>query len=64
VCLGQHFAVLEMTLIAALVLQRFELAPVSTEAPKPRMAVTLRPEGGLRLKLARRPVAPAQQPQP
>ncbi len=56
VCLGQHFAVLEMTLIAALVLQRFELAPVGPEAPKPRMAVTLRPENGLTLKLtARRP---------
>ncbi|MDG0831794.1 cytochrome P450 [Pelomonas saccharophila] len=54
VCLGQHFAVLEMTLIAALLLQRFELSPVSQEAPKPRMAVTLRPEGGLRLTLQRR----------
>ncbi|MDR7298304.1 cytochrome P450 [Pelomonas aquatica] len=57
VCLGQHFAVLEMTLIAALVLQRFELSPVSTEAPKPRMAVTLRPEGGLTLRLAARRAA-------
>ena len=56
VCLGQHFAVLEMTLIAALVLQRFEMRPVGTEPPKPRMAVTLRPDGGLRLNLtARRP---------
>jgi cytochrome P450 len=55
VCLGQHFAVLEMTLIAALLLQRFELAPVGSEAPKPRMAVTLRPDGGLKLRLARRP---------
>ncbi|MBI3349829.1 MAG: cytochrome P450 [Burkholderiales bacterium] len=54
VCLGQHFAVLEMTLIAALVLQRFELAPAGAEAPRPRMAVTLRPEGGLRLRLSRR----------
>lgn len=54
VCLGQHFAVLEMTLIAALVLQRFTLSPVDTTPPKPRMAVTVRPEGGLRLRLARR----------
>jgi cytochrome P450 len=54
VCLGQHFAVLEMSLIAALVLQRFTLSPVGSTAPKPRMAVTLRPEGGLRLRLARR----------
>jgi cytochrome P450 len=55
VCLGQHFAVLEMTLIAALLLQRFELAPVGDEAPRPRMAVTLRPDGGLTLRLRRRP---------
>lgn len=54
VCLGQHFAVLEMTLIAALLLQRFELSPLGLEAPKPRMAVTLRPEGGLTLRLAAR----------
>ncbi|MCE4539567.1 cytochrome P450 [Pelomonas sp. P7] len=54
VCLGQHFAMLEMTLIAALVLQRFELSPVGPAAPRPRMAVTLRPEGGLTLKLAPR----------
>lgn len=54
VCLGQHFAVLEMTLIAALLLQRFELHPVGSDAPKPRMAVTLRPEKGLTLKLTKR----------
>ena len=57
VCLGQHFAMLEMTLIAALVLQRFELAPIDAPAPKPRMAVTLRPEGGLTLRLAARACA-------
>ena len=56
VCLGQHFAVLEMTLIAALVLQRFTLSPAGPEVPKPRMAVTLRPQQGLTLTLApRRP---------
>ncbi|MGQ3051794.1 MAG: cytochrome P450 [Roseateles sp.] len=55
VCLGQHFAMLEMTLIAALLLQRFELAPTRRAAPRPRMAVTLRPEGGLKLRLQRRP---------
>lgn len=54
VCLGQHFAVLEMTLIAALLLQRFELRPLGAAPPRPRLGVTLRPEGGLRLKLALR----------
>lgn len=54
VCLGQHFAVLEMTLIAALVLQRFTLSPTGATPPKPRLAVTLRPEGGLTLTLSAR----------
>ncbi|MDR7335549.1 cytochrome P450 [Roseateles asaccharophilus] len=56
VCLGQHFAVLEMTLIAALLLQRFELAAAG-DAPVPRMAVTLRPEAPLRLRLTARRAA-------
>jgi cytochrome P450 len=51
VCLGQHFAQLEMTLIAALLLQRFRLKTLGDTPPAPRLAVTLRPQGGLRLKL-------------
>jgi cytochrome P450 len=54
VCLGQHFAQLEMTLIAALLLQRFRLSTLTDAPPTPRLAVTLRPEGGLRLKLEAR----------
>lgn len=55
VCLGQHFAVLEMTLIAALLLQRYRLQPVPGEAaPQPLMHVTLRPQQPLRLLLQRR----------
>jgi cytochrome P450 len=42
-CLGQHFAQLEMTLIAALLLQRFRLEPINHTPPTPRLAVTLRP---------------------
>jgi cytochrome P450 len=54
VCLGQHFAQLEMTLIAALLLQRFRLSTLTDAPPIPRLAVTLRPEGGLRLRLEAR----------
>ena len=50
VCLGQHFAVQEMTLIAAMLLQRFELLPLGP-LPRPQLAVTLRPEHGLHLNL-------------
>lgn len=56
VCIGQHFAMLEMTLVAALLLQRYTLAlPDGAAAPpKPVLNVTLRPEGGVRLRLTRR----------
>jgi cytochrome P450 len=54
VCLGQHFATLEMSLIAAMLLQRWRLDPTDAAAPKPKLGVTLRPEGGVSLQLARR----------
>ena len=55
VCIGQHFALLEMTLVAALLLQRCTLHRVAGEAPpRARMHVTLRPEGPLPLRLVRR----------
>ena len=54
VCLGQHFAQLEMTVIAALLLQRFRLSTPNDTPPTPQLAVTLRPAGGLRLRLEAR----------
>lgn len=55
VCIGQHFAMLEMTLIAAMLLQRFTLAAVPGEPPpQPRQYVTLRPAGPVRLLVRRR----------
>lgn len=55
VCIGQHFAMLEMTLVAALLLQRCTLETVPDEpAPQARMYVTLRPAAPLRLRLRRR----------
>jgi cytochrome P450 len=54
VCIGQHFAMLEMTLVAALLLQRYELLTVPGEAPpEPEFNVTLRPRKPLRLRLLR-----------
>ena len=57
VCLGQHFAVLEMTLIATLLLQRFEISGLADAMPPARMAVTLRPATALRLTLKRHPLS-------
>jgi cytochrome P450 len=55
VCLGQHLAMAEMTVIAAMFLQRFSVsAPIGMAAPRSAFNITLRPDVPLRLKLARR----------
>jgi cytochrome P450 len=55
VCLGSHFALTEITLIAAMLLQRFSFAPApGSQPPEPVLNITLRPRERLRLVLARR----------
>ena len=55
VCLGQHLAMAEMTVVAAMFLQRFSVTvPDAMKAPEPVFNITLRPDVPLRLKLARR----------
>jgi cytochrome P450 len=52
VCLGSHFALSEITLVAAMVLQRHRLALVPGDAPpEPVLNITLRPRTPLRLRL-------------
>jgi cytochrome P450 len=60
VCIGNSFASMEMALVLAMLVQRFSLAPAPGQAaPEARMAVTLRPAGGLQLVLRARTPAPA-----
>ena len=55
VCLGQHLAMTEMTVIAAMLLQRFRLAvPANMPVPTPKLHITLRPANALHLSLHRR----------
>jgi len=55
VCIGQHFAMLEMTLVAALLLQNWRLDTLPGQArPEAALNVTLRPVGGLSLRVTRR----------
>jgi cytochrome P450 len=55
VCLGQHFAMMEMTLLTAMLLQRFTLQPAPTAPPMaPTLHTTLRPQSAVRVLL--RPV--------
>jgi len=57
VCIGQHFAMLEMSLVAALLLQRFVLRLAPGEAlPEADFNVTVRPRTPLRMQWARRTV--------
>jgi len=54
VCLGQHFAMTEITLIAAMLLQRFAISPAhGAVEPRPLLNITLRPATPLRLRLIR-----------
>jgi cytochrome P450 len=56
VCIGNSFATMEMTLVVAMLLQRFVLrVPPGTSEPGVRMEVTLRPDPGICLTLERRP---------
>ena len=52
VCLGQHLAMTEMSVIAAMVLQRVTLSSAGMAAPRPVMTVSLRPEQPLHLNVA------------
>ncbi len=59
VCIGNSFASMEMTLILAMLLQRFVLRPApGQQQPGLRLQVTLRPAGGVRLLLEKRAPLP------
>lgn len=59
VCIGQHFAMLEMGVIAAMLMQRFRMSwPADTEWPKTNLAVTLRPMSRMILEMEVRQDSP------
>lgn len=51
-CIGRDFALVETTLVLAVLAQRFAFEPV--REPRPHALVTLRPKGGLPLRLRHR----------
>jgi len=54
-CIGAQFALTEMTLVAACLLQRFEFSPrPGDEDPEPQTHLSLRPKGGLSMILRKR----------
>jgi cytochrome P450 len=53
-CIGQAFAMMEAVLILATVARRFGVRPVAARVATPRPSVTLRPDGGIPVIVARR----------
>lgn len=50
ICIGANFALQEAVIILATLLARFRFLPVPGQLPKPVLILTLRPEGGIRLR--------------
>jgi cytochrome P450 len=50
-CIGNHFATTELTLLLSLLAQRFDFELCSESEPEIDMAVTIRPKGGLKLRV-------------
>lgn len=53
-CIGHAMALLEMQFTVAMIVQRFRLSLVPGQDVKPTGLVSLRPSGGIRMRLARR----------
>lgn len=51
-CIGYHFAMMEMQIVLASLGQKFELSLVQALEPEPEALVTLRPKGGIRMKIS------------
>ncbi|MDB6176056.1 cytochrome P450 [Paracoccus sp. Z330] len=54
ICIGASFAIQEAVIILATLLARFRFETVSGQTPQPRMILTLRPHGGVILRVSPR----------
>jgi cytochrome P450/ribosomal protein S18 acetylase RimI-like enzyme len=62
VCIGERFAYLEGRLVLATLAQRWRLRPVSSELPRLSPLLTLRPRGGIHMRVERRGIEAASSP--
>jgi cytochrome P450 len=53
ICIGASFALQEAVIVLATLLARFRFSPLPGKEPRPVMILTLRPEGGVWLKVER-----------
>ena len=54
ICIGMQFAMIEAKIILATLISRFRFELVEWQVPRPEMILTLRPEGGVHLKITPR----------
>ncbi|MBL1437115.1 MAG: cytochrome P450 [Rhodobacteraceae bacterium] len=54
VCIGAHFAMVEAQIILASLILRYKFEPVAGKDPVPEMVLTLRPKGGVWLRISPR----------
>jgi len=52
ICIGNHFALLESQLLLSMIIQHFDLQLLNKGEAEIEMAVTLKPKGGVPVKLA------------
>ncbi|MFZ2407284.1 MAG: cytochrome P450 [Methylobacter sp.] len=52
ICIGNHFALMESQLLLSMIIQHFDLQLLNTDEAEIEMAVTLKPKGGVPVKLA------------
>lgn len=50
-CIGNHFAMMEMQLILVAIIRRFDLQAISLEEPEMQPLITLKPKENIRLRL-------------
>lgn len=51
ICIGSHFALLESQLLLCMIVQHYDLQLLDTDEVEIEMAVTLRPKGGIRVRI-------------
>ncbi|SEO84805.1 cytochrome P450 [Nitrosovibrio sp. Nv6] len=54
ICIGSHFALLESLLLISMIVQHYDLQLLNTDEVEIEMAVTLRPKGGIPVRIKRR----------
>ena len=57
-CIGNHFALMEMQLLLALLIRRYDFHLVSDQRVEMQPLITLKPKGGIRMRVKKRQQKP------